>query len=51
LKLLVETLEPKDRVLLGTHNLESVDVAKKIILQRNIKDKRVLFGQLKGFSD
>ena len=51
LKLLAENLGHKDRLFVGSHNLESVDIAKKLILKHNLNDGRFTFGQLKGFSD
>lgn len=51
LKLLAENLGPKDRLFVGSHNLESVDIAKKLIVKHNLNDGRFTFGQLKGFSD
>jgi proline dehydrogenase len=51
LKLILENMLPNDRLLVGSHNSESVEIAKRIINERGIKDGRVKFGQLKGFSD
>ncbi len=51
LKLLAENLKAKDRFFIGSHNLESVDIAKNLIVKHNLNDGRVTFGQLKGFSD
>jgi proline dehydrogenase len=44
LKLLAETIGPKDRLFVGSHNLESVDLAKKLISQHNLNDGRFTFG-------
>lgn len=51
LQLLAEHLGPRDRLFVGSHNLESVEIAKKLILKYNLNDGRFTFGQLKGFSD
>ena len=51
LKLLISSIKPRDRLFIGSHNLESVDIAKKLIKEHNLNDGRVTFGQLKGFSD
>ena len=51
LKLILANLGPQDRVFLGSHNLESVEIAKKIIKEQGLSNKQVQFGQLKGFSD
>jgi proline dehydrogenase len=50
LKILVANLRPKDRLFIGSHNLESVELAKKLI-KENPATLKVTFGQLKGFSD
>lgn len=34
LKLVLEALGLNDRILIGSHNVESVDLAKKIILEK-----------------
>ena len=51
LKLIMENLRPQDRLFIGSHNLDSVDLAKAYISQYNLSGKQVSFGQLKGFSD
>jgi proline dehydrogenase len=51
LRLLTSVLRPKDRLFIGSHNLESVDIARKLIKEHNLVEGRVTFGQLKGFSD
>lgn len=38
-------------LFVASHNVDSVEFAKKLIEERNIKDGRVRFGQLKAFSD
>lgn len=44
LKLVLENLGAHDRMLIGSHNLESVEIAKTIIREKNIADNRVTFG-------
>lgn len=44
LKLVLENLQPQDRMLMGSHNLESVEIAKKVMKEKNITDSRVIFG-------
>lgn len=44
LKLIIENLQPNERVLIGSHNLDSVELAKSLIIERNITDNRVTFG-------
>ncbi len=44
LKLLAENLSHKDRLFVGSHNLESVDIAKKLIIKHNLNDGRFTFG-------
>jgi proline dehydrogenase len=48
---LLSKLQPKERILIGSHNLESVHIAKQLIQEYNINDSRVTMAQLKGFSD
>ena len=38
-------------VFVASHNVESVNYAKNIVVEKGIKDRRVRFGQLKAFSD
>lgn len=51
LKLVIDQLGPRDRILIASHNIESVNIAKKLLLDKNIRDERARFAQLKGFSD
>ena len=44
LKLLAENLGPRDRLFVGSHNVESVDIAKTLILKHNLNDGRFTFG-------
>ena len=44
LKLVLENLEPRDRILIGSHNLESAELAKVVMNSRGISDGRVIFG-------
>lgn len=43
LKLVLDNLGPRDRILIGSHNLDSVNLAKQIIEEKNIKDGRARF--------
>ena len=39
-------------MLVGSHNLESVELAKKLLQEKGVASRQgVIFGQLKGFSD
>jgi len=51
LKLAAEHVKENSLIFVASHNLESVNIAKNIILSRGITDFRVRFGQLKAFSD
>ena len=51
LRLLLSSLKPRDRVFLGSHNVESVDLAKRLLKDNGLGPSQVTFGQLKGFSD
>lgn len=51
LKILASSLKAKDRLFIGSHNLESVELAKQCIQEYNLNDGRVSMAQLKGFSD
>lgn len=53
LQLILRNLEkPKDTIFIGSHNQETVELAKKTAIELGIKsDGRVRFAQLKGFSD
>ena len=44
LKYLIENSNPNDYIFIATHNYESVDLAKNLIIEKNIKDGRVRFG-------
>jgi hypothetical protein len=48
--MILENLDTRDLMLIGSHNQDSVNIAKKIIEERKIQE-RVRFAQLKGFSD
>lgn len=51
LKNVLDNLDEHGMILIGSHNKESIERAKEIIEQNGIHDRRVHFGQLKGFSD
>jgi len=38
-------------LFVASHNAESVDLAKGLIVKNKFDDNRIRFGQLKGFSD
>lgn len=47
----IRNLEGNSLLFIASHNASSVEKAKEMILERNIHDHRVRFGQLKAFSD
>lgn len=47
----LNNLDEKSILFIASHNADSVEIAKNLMNSRNIKDDRVRFGQLKGFSD
>ena len=51
LDLAVRNVKENSLIFVASHNLESVNLAKSIILERGFTDHRVRFGQLKAFSD
>ncbi|CDW89143.1 proline oxidase [Stylonychia lemnae] len=51
LKLVIENLNEQDRMLIGSHNVESVNIAKQLLRDLQKNDGRAYFGQLKAFSD
>jgi proline dehydrogenase len=51
LHFIIEKLDKNDMLFVASHNVDSVEIAKKLVEQRDIKDGRVRFGQLKAFSD
>ncbi len=36
LKLVIDNLGPKDKILVASHNIESVSLAKKLLIEKNI---------------
>lgn len=50
-KNIIENMGQKDRLICGSHNVNTVDKALALVEKHNITDHRVRFGQLKGFSD
>ncbi len=44
-------MSDKDGLLLGCHNVDSVELAKGLLQELGYTDNRVRFAQLKGFSD
>lgn len=51
LDLIIQNLRPVDRLFVGSHNADSIELAKKLLVKYAKNDGRVRFGQLKGFSD
>jgi len=51
LKTAIEHSQTNSLVFVASHNKDSVDIAKSMILERGFTDYRVRFGQLKAFSD
>ena len=47
----IKNLTEKSMLLVASHNVDSVITAQKTLQEMNIKDNRVRFAQLKGFSD
>lgn len=41
---ILRELGPNDCLFIATHNADTVELAKKAIVERNIKDERVRFG-------
>mmetsp|Transcript_28725 Transcript_28725/g.43388 ORF Transcript_28725/g.43388 Transcript_28725/m.43388 type:complete len:170 (+) Transcript_28725:1135-1644(+) len=48
---ILDNLTPQGMILIASHNLESVQLAKERMAKLDIKDSRVRFAQLKAFSD
>ena len=51
LKLLISNIKANDRMFLGSHNLESIELIRGLIKAHDLNDGRVSMAQLKGFSD
>ena len=52
MRLALSHVQQHDRLFIGSHNQESVDIAKQFLRENpQLNDGRVFFGQLKGFSD
>lgn len=51
LQLIIRNMSDKDALLLGCHNVDSVELAKGLLQELGYTDNRVRFAQLKGFSD
>ena len=51
MKHILENLDEKSGLFIASHNIDTIKLAKEVIQKLDIKDKRVHFGQLKGFSD
>jgi proline dehydrogenase len=47
----IKNLEPNSLLFVASHNADSVEKAKSLILKNGFDDYRVRFGQLKAFSD
>ena len=50
-KNIIENMTPNSRLLMGSHNVNSVNKALDLLQKHQITDHRVRFAQLKGFSD
>jgi proline dehydrogenase len=48
---IIENLKEDSMLFIASHNAESVDIAKDLIVENKFGDHRVRFGQLKAFSD
>ena len=49
---IVKNMKQTDMLFVASHNTDSCDIAMRLTEQRGLKDsQRVIFGQLKGFSD
>jgi proline dehydrogenase len=49
---IIKNMTEKDMILVASHNVETVDLAKRLTEERDFKlNPRVRFGQLRGFSD
>lgn len=52
LKHIIKSMTEKDMILVASHNVETCEIARRLIEDRNMKvHHRVRFGQLWGFSD
>lgn len=47
----LEHIQEGSMMIIASHNKDSIEIAKKVILERKFNDHRVRFGQLKAFSD
>jgi proline dehydrogenase len=47
----ISAATPKSLVFVACHNQDSINIAKKMIMDNQFEDHRVRFGQLKAFSD
>lgn len=48
---IIKNLESTDLLMLGSHNIDSVKMATDLLIENGVKDDRVRFAQLRGFSD
>ena len=51
LTMAVEAVDKNSLIFVASHNADSVNIAKNMILERGFEQPRVRFGQLKAFSD
>ena len=52
MELIIKNMTKKDMVFVASHNVETVESAKRLAIEKNLKEsERVRFGQLRGFSD
>ena len=47
----IRNLKPNSLLFVASHNANSIELAKNLILEHGFNDYRVRFGQLKAFSD
>lgn len=50
MQLLIPSMKPTDMLLVGSHNVESCEMAAKLAVEHD-RVQNVLLGQLQGFSD
>jgi len=42
--MLIDNAKPNDFIFVASHNVDTVELAKRLMIERGIKDKRVRFG-------
>ena len=51
IEMAISNCGPNDLIFAGTHNVDSIEFMKQLVEKYDAKDGRVVFAQLKGFSD